>query len=83
MNPQTLILLMNTASQLIILIEQLKSGVISDGEAWAKSKSDFDSAVSKWNAAISPSNVVGVSEVKAADSVMWKAPEQATQVGNL
>jgi hypothetical protein len=83
MNPQTLILLMNTASQLIILIEQLKSGVISDGEAWAKSKADFDGAVSKWNAAISPSNVVGVPEVKAVDSVMWKAPEQAAQVGNL
>jgi hypothetical protein len=83
MNPQTLILLMNTASQLIVLIEQLKSGVISDGEAWAKSKSDFDGAVSKWNAAINPPSVIGAPEVKAVDSVMWKAPEQAAQVGNL
>ena len=52
MNPQLLIQLMNTAAQLIMLVDQLKSGALTDAQAWDSVSTDFKDAVAKWDSAV-------------------------------
>lgn len=73
MNPQLLIQLMNTAAQLIMLVDQLKSGALTDAQAWDSVSTDFKDAVAKWDSAVTLSKA----PIKQGNPVLQTYPQPA------
>ncbi len=52
MNPQTIVQLIAATTQLVLLVNELQQGVITQNQAWATQQADFQQAVAAWNAAV-------------------------------
>lgn len=74
MNPALLVQLVNTAAQLILLVNELKSGAVSDAQAWSTVSSDFDVALAKWDAAMAGQKVLSVAASPKPDATLKTYP---------
>lgn len=56
MNPTTVAALLQTAAQLMMLVEELKAGMITESQAWLTQQQGLNDAIAAWNAAKAKTN---------------------------
>jgi hypothetical protein len=58
MNPLLVAQLLEAATQLIVMINQLRAGVITSDTAWQETKARFDASSAAWDAAVGNTSLV-------------------------